>query len=62
VILRKAQGRVDAAVGAFKPRFSPRNFQIHCGLQQGFLLLPHRLIGLVTEVVKMNLRLHDQGI
>ena len=62
VVLWKVQGRVGAAVGAFKPRFSPRNFQIHCCLQQRFLLPPHRLVGLVTEVVKMNLRLHGQGI
>ena len=62
VILGEAQGRIDATFGAFKARFSPRNFQIHRCLQQRFLLPPHRLIGLVTKVVKMNLRLHGQGI
>ena len=63
MVLRKVQGRwFVTAVDAFQSGFSPRNLQVHRGLQQRFLLPPHRLVGLVTEVVKMDLRLHGQGI
>ena len=62
MVLRKVQSRIFAAVRAFKPRLSPSDLEIYRGLQQRFLLPPHRLVSLVTEVVKMDLRLHGQGI
>ena len=62
MVLRKVKGWVVTLVGAFQSGFSPSNLQVYRGLQQRFLLPPHGLIGLVTEAVKMDLRLHGQGI